>query len=109
MIHRKFSLDSPEVAALLANVWKSGTKSYYRIVDGKHIQIPLRGELMTLGMCSKTATTLLSEANIPNGKFVYNKPEIKSKLTAEAQAAAQAKQEAKERKKEPRKRPKLKP
>jgi hypothetical protein len=97
MIHRKFALDSPEVITILANVWKSGTKSYYRIVDGKHMQIPIRGELMALGMCSKTATTLLSEAKIPSGKFVYNKPEIKSKLTEAAQAREEAKLQASEK------------
>jgi hypothetical protein len=43
----RYTPDSPEVAAILSGIWKSGVKTYYRIdADGKHIDVRIRHEMM---------------------------------------------------------------
>jgi hypothetical protein len=95
----KFTIDSPEVAALLSGVFKCSPQTYYKISeeDKRHYVFPIRKHLMALGMNQKAATSLLKEANIPVGEFIGNK-RIEAKRpaqqTAEEEAPAIAKQEA---------------
>jgi hypothetical protein len=77
MKFRKLTLDSPEVKAILDGVWKSGTISYYRIIDGKHVAMPIREELIVLGMSHISASRLLQTADLPRQQFIHNKRKAK--------------------------------
>ena len=75
----KYNLESPEVGAILNNVWKSGVKTYYRIDDeGKHVDIPVRQQLVAaLGISTRIATKLLQAADLPSAPFVHNATQVK--------------------------------
>jgi hypothetical protein len=54
-----YSVDSPQVVAILKDVIRSSKKSYYRKVDGRDVACAVRRELLAPGMCTKTATGIL--------------------------------------------------
>jgi hypothetical protein len=73
----KFTLESPEVQALLSGVFRCSPQTYFRICPetGKHFVYPIRKHLMALGMCSKTASLFLQKANLPFASFITNNRE----------------------------------
>ncbi len=67
----KFTLETPEVAALLAGTFRCSPQTYLRICSetGTYFIYPIRKRLIALGMCSKTASALLKAANIQTVQF----------------------------------------
>jgi azurin len=80
----RYTPESPEVAAVLNGVWKSGVKTYYRIdADGKHIDVRIREELVAaLGISSKLATRLLQQAELPCAPFVCTREREKAQASS---------------------------
>jgi hypothetical protein len=77
----RYTPESPEVAAILDGIWKSGVKTYYRIdADGKHVDVRIRQELMAaLGISSRIATGLLQQAELPCAPFICTRTAGKAK------------------------------
>ena len=72
----KFTLESPEVTALLTGTYKCSPQTYFRVAEtGKSFVYPIRKHLMALGMCSKTASLLLQRAELPLTPFGSNNRE----------------------------------
>jgi hypothetical protein len=72
----RYTIDSPEVAALLAGTYRCSPQSYFRIADdGRCFTFPVRRHLMELGINQKSATELMQQADIPYAEFVRNKVE----------------------------------
>jgi hypothetical protein len=94
----KFTLETPEVAALLTGVFRRGIRTYYRTDEaGKPYVYPLRRELAALGMCAKTATGLMQ--GVPFAPYVSNKPpapEKPAKKSGPTEEEREAKVAAKE-------------
>ena len=79
----KFTVDSPEVVRILAGVWRSTKKSYYRIgEDGRHIAASIKLELVAAGVASSVASRILQAADLPCLPFVHNRSS-KPKATVE--------------------------
>jgi hypothetical protein len=76
----RYTPESPEVAAILNGVWKSGVKTYYRVdADGKHVDVRIREELIAaLGISSKLATRLLQQAELPCAPFICTRAREKA-------------------------------
>jgi hypothetical protein len=76
----RYTPESPEVAAILNGIWKSGVKTYFRVdSDGKHVDVRIREELIVaLGISSKLATRLLQQAELPCAPFVCTRAREKA-------------------------------
>jgi hypothetical protein len=81
MTSSRYTPQSPEVVAILDGIWKSGIKTYFRVdVDGKHIDVKIREELIAaLGISSKLATRLLQQAELPCAPFVCTRAREKAR------------------------------
>jgi hypothetical protein len=79
----RFTLASPEVVAILSGVHRSTKKSYYRIVDGRHVACKLKRELMALGIAGATASKLLQTADLPSAPFIFNRTAARPRVVAE--------------------------
>jgi hypothetical protein len=106
----KFTINDPEIAALLHDVRRCSGQTYYKInpETGEHYVYAIRKNLMNLGMSAKTATQVLKSADIPLIPFIRNEPpgpekpepsEAEIMAAIAASAAAAAKEAAKEAKK----------
>ena|ERR1700722_20050944 len=85
MKYKQYTVHSPEVKAILFDVLKSGTGSYYRISpDGKHVACRIKQELTALGMCSSIVSRLLREADLPVAAFIHNRTVNKPKREIDA-------------------------
>jgi hypothetical protein len=73
MKYTQYTLDSPEVVAILCGLSRSGKQSYYRIIGGKHVAIAARKQLLALGMCNKSASALLQAAPLLCSPFIHNR------------------------------------
>ena len=74
MKYKHYTLESPEVIAILQDVWKSSKGSYYRISpDGRHSACTVRQELVALGICPTIASRLLRDAVLPTARFIHNR------------------------------------
>jgi hypothetical protein len=78
----RFTLASPEVIAVLSGVHRSTKKSYYRIVDGRHVSCPVKIELMALGIAGATASKLLQTADLPSAPFIFNRQTARPRVVA---------------------------
>jgi hypothetical protein len=81
----RFTLASPEVIAILSGVHRSTKKSYYRIVDGRHVSCSVKIELMSLGIAGATASKLLQTADLPSAPFIFNRTAARRKVVAETE------------------------
>jgi hypothetical protein len=74
MRNKPYTLESPEVIAILHDVWRSTKRSYYRITpEGKHVAYAVKLELVALGICDTIASRLLQSADLPTAPFVHNR------------------------------------
>jgi hypothetical protein len=87
-MRKHFNLETPEVKAILCDVWRSSKKSYYRIdpVTGRHVVANLKQELVAIGMHGVDASALLQSGKFPVGKFKHNRPPQGPKLPPIARA-----------------------
>jgi hypothetical protein len=87
----RFTLASPEVIAVLSGVHRSTKKSYYRIVDGRHVSCSVKIELMALGIAGATASKLLQTADLPSARprlVASREVETEREVTVEVYEAA---------------------
>jgi hypothetical protein len=96
-----YDVNSPEIQSLLLGVYRSGPRSYHRLdADGKHDIVPIRKQLIALGMCSKTATRVLREADLPYEPFVRSEMQPAAEPEPDPQAMMQAALQAAARERE---------
>jgi hypothetical protein len=62
----KLTIDDEAVKNLLSSVYRRGVRTYCRIAeDGSMYVVPIRADLIKLGMSPKVAAELIKEANLP--------------------------------------------
>src|ERR1700674_2765388 len=99
----KFTIHDREIAAVLQGVKRCGIRTYCRVAeDGSTYVVPIRAQLVALGMAPKVATDLIREADLPVSLFSPNEPaeppepELDPKAIMLAALEAAAKEEERE-------------
>jgi hypothetical protein len=69
----RFTLENPQVKAILCDVWRSSKKSYYRIdpETGRHVVANLKKELVAIGVKWKISFCPLTVWSLPVSPFLH--------------------------------------